>query len=55
MAPLSTSSYKETPNSPLKIDACIAGVLAYTARTRYLEQASSRAPRVRTHVTRVTY
>lgn len=47
--------YKETPNSPLKIDACIAGVLAYTARTRYLEQASSRAPRVRTHVTRVTY
>lgn len=29
--------YKETPASPDKIDACIAGILAYQARARYLE------------------
>ncbi|WP_223852148.1 hypothetical protein [Bifidobacterium myosotis] len=29
--------YKETPASPDKIDACVAGVLAYQARARYLE------------------
>lgn len=29
--------YKETPNSPQKIDACMAGLLAYAARIRYLE------------------
>lgn len=28
--------YKEMPNSPLKIDACMAGVLAYMARLKYL-------------------
>ena len=28
--------FKETPNSPEKIDAMIAGLLAYTARNRYL-------------------
>lgn len=28
--------FKETPNSPKKIDAMMAGLLAYTARNRYL-------------------
>ena len=28
--------FKETPNSPEKIDAMMAGLLAYTARNRYL-------------------
>ncbi|TPF92882.1 hypothetical protein BW14_06875 [Bifidobacterium sp. UTBIF-68] len=46
--------YKETPNSPLKIDACIAGVLAYMARTRYLS-SNRRDIGTRTHVTRVDY
>lgn len=40
--------YKESPNSPDKIDACMAGLLAYTARSRYLELADAKpkyAPR----------
>lgn len=45
--------YKETPNSPLKIDACMAGVLAYAARTRYLERGRDRNIPVRLHVSRV--
>lgn len=32
--------FKETPNSPHKIDACMAGVLAYRARERFLELGS---------------
>nr|WP_240947473.1 hypothetical protein [Bifidobacterium sp. DSM 109957] len=44
--------YKETPNSPLKIDACMAGLLAYTARTRVLESRPKHRPR-RTHISRV--
>lgn len=44
--------YKEMKNSPLKIDACMAGVLAYTARTRYLESLRTDVRR-RTHITRV--
>ncbi|NEG55461.1 hypothetical protein [Bifidobacterium platyrrhinorum] len=46
--------YKETKNGPLKIDACIAGVLAYMARMRYLSQRPHDM-RLRTHVTRVEY
>ncbi|WP_223848112.1 hypothetical protein [Bifidobacterium tissieri] len=41
--------YKESANSPHKIDACMAGVLAYQARTRYLEFERSR-PRQRFRV-----
>lgn len=44
---------KEMPNSPLKIDACVAGCLAYMARTKYLSEP--RRASVRTHVTRVEY
>ena len=32
--------FKETPNSPNKIDACMAAVLAYRARERFLELGS---------------
>ncbi|WP_226805691.1 hypothetical protein [Bifidobacterium eulemuris] len=35
--------FKETPNSPDKIDACMAGVLAYHARCKYLELAEEKA------------
>lgn len=45
--------YKETPNSPLKIDACMAGLLAYTARTKYLEAGIGRVSRSRWHAERV--
>ena len=45
--------YKEMKNSPLKIDACIAGVLAYMARNKYLSQTPDM--RLRTTVTRVEY
>lgn len=34
--------YKQTPNSPDKIDACMAGVLAYAARMRYIESGLAR-------------
>ena len=36
--------HKETPKSPHKIDACMAGVLAYAAREKYLGQFEDEAP-----------
>ena len=45
--------YKETPKSPKKIDACIAGILAYAARSKYLSQLKEEE-RARTTVERVS-
>ena len=42
---------KETPKSPHKIDACMASVLAYAARSKYLSE--QREQRRRSFVTRV--
>ena len=42
---------KETPKSPHKIDACMASVLAYAARSKYLQE--QREERRRSRVTRV--
>lgn len=36
--------HKETPKSPHKIDACMAGVLAYAAREKYLGQFEDETP-----------
>ena len=36
---------KESPASPNKIDACVAGILAYRARARYLEIAEEKRRR----------
>lgn len=45
--------FKETPKSPHKIDACMASVLAYAARAKFLEARANRVVLRRTHVTRV--
>lgn len=45
--------YKETPKSPKKIDACIAGILAYAARSKYLSQLKEEE-KARTTVERVS-
>lgn len=36
--------FKDTPNSPKKIDAMMAGLLAYTARNRYLTDGEKEEP-----------
>lgn len=45
--------FKETPKSPHKIDACMASVLAYAARAKYLDGRADRVEPKRTHALRV--